>query len=371
MPLRIETNDHSVKDGKIHAAIGLTGGFAAKHYWTDKEEPFVGNFAFFNVLFNYFRQSQAIPGAVYDVLRSTAIITLETTKEELPGTLSSAVMQLLKKDFSEALFDQAKNLTKEGFSSQYKHAAFRGLLKVYEVTELHKHFTLNELIEDLENITYEDFVRCADALLTRDNLRIYLLGDMKGIDAQTLVSGMQLEQMASHPVQLSGFIYDPYLKQDAYVMNLAREDVFINALTIEFLNENSMLSTHYLITELLAETLKEKAALASVDAHDASIVLESDHLGSLKEKIQPWTEELFSEARRSLLYKYLWLLENDPRSFVSKGASMLTQGIYIDWYLNWLDKMTYQSFQTEIAQNDTKINEAQVVLQPLGGRRHG
>ena len=77
--LQIEVNNHHYENGMVYAAIGLRGGFITKDYILDGQDIFHGNYAFYNVLFNYYRMVNIETGLHFDVQRASAIISFATS----------------------------------------------------------------------------------------------------------------------------------------------------------------------------------------------------------------------------------------------------------------------------------------------------
>ena len=224
MKLQIELNKRPYGEDMIYAAVSFRGGYITRNYIIDDTNHFVSNCAFYNVLFN-----------------------------------------------------KAKQTTRDAFTMRYKDGAFRSKYKGYEFSDLNKRFTLKELIEDLDKITYEDFVKSAKTLIVPGNVCIYVSGNINERDF-SLVTLENYEEQFLHKIRIAGYGYDPFLRQDAHITNKAREDHNLIIEAIDFLNDDCTNFTKMIITELLAEQVPAHEIDIWVDSLDASIMFSSEQL---------------------------------------------------------------------------------------------
>lgn len=242
----------------------------------------------------------------------------------------------------------------------YKDGAFRSKYKGYEFSDLNKRFTLKQLIDDIETITFEDFVRITNTIVTPGNVCVYVSGDCSELDFSMLSLQSYAEQ--SVLVRIAGYDFDPYLRQDAHITNKAREDHNLIIEALDFLNGDCTNFTKLLITELLAEQVPVHEIDVWVDSLDASIMFSSEQLREYKSYLNIDTEKAYNIAHKNLLTKYASLLENSPEQFAIKASHMMSVGVYIDQYLEFLDKCSYELFVELCEKANYKITEAQIVL---------
>ena len=117
-----------------------------------------------------------------------------------------------------------------------------------------------------------------------------------------------------------------------------------------------------LITELLAEQLPAHDIDVWVDSLDASIMFSSEQLREYKSLLRINTKKAYNLAHKSLLTKYASLVENSPAQFAIKASYMMSVGVYIDQYLDFLDRCSYELFAELCEKANYKITEAQIVL---------
>lgn len=357
--LQIEINRRPDQNHKIYAAISLRGGYSTRSFLVDHSQ-FESNCAFYNVLFNYYRLTAALPGLHFDIQRAVSTISFERSGQGLLSTLDGVFHILFHHEYDPEKFDLAKQNTMDAFALHYKDGAFRAKYKGYEFSDFNKRFSLKQLIRDMEAITFADFVRIANALVVPGNACVYISGETDRLDL-TKIDLAQFEPQDSF-VRIAGYEFDPYLRQDAYVLNLAREDHVLIVEALDFLNRDCTNFTKWIITELLAEQIPVHEVDTWADALDASILFFSEQLRGYKTLLCPDNEEGYRAAHLRLLQKYAALLENSPEYFAIRAAHMMSVGVYIDQYLEFLGQCSYERFTELYQKADVKISEAQVVL---------
>ncbi len=356
--LQIEVNNHPYEKDTIYVAIGLKGGFITKDFLVDNQ-LFSGNYAFYNVLFNYFRIA-GMSGLRYDVLRASSIISFSVKSKDLVTTLNESLRTLFNHEYNEENFEKAKLSTKERFAARYKEGTFRAKYKAYEFSDLNKRFLLRSLISDIENIDFELFQLTATTLLSPANICVYVCGDTSQVRWSEIQSS--IPESDCKPIIVAGYDFDPYLKQDAHITNVAREDTNIVIEAIDFLNPDVTNFTKLLIVELLSEQLPVRDSDVWVDSLDASIILICEQLESYKRYIQEFREDDFDKAKKMLMTKYVVLMERHPDLFSIKAVNMMLIGVYIDQYLSFLDICSKEMFNEICSKADFKITEAQIAL---------
>lgn len=357
--LQIELNNRPYSKDMIYAAVSLRGGYTTRDFVVD-DSHFESNCAFYNILFNYYRLMDGASGLHYDIQRAASTVSFSRKKSDFMSVLASVLHTLFNHEYNSEKFDIAKQSTREAFALRYKDGAFRSKYKGYEFSDLNKRFTLKQLINDIEAITFEDFVRAANTLVVPGNVCVYISGETNELDF-SIISFDDYEYQTSS-VRIAGYGYDPYLRQDAHITNKAREDHNLIIEAIDFLNKDCTNFAKLIITELLAEQIPAHDIDIWVDSLDASIMFSSEKLRGYKAFLSIDNEKAYNNAHKSLLTKYASLLENNPEHFVIKAAYMMSVGVYIDQYLEFLDKCSYELFVELCQKADYKITEAQIVL---------
>lgn len=357
--LQIELNNRPYSKDMIYAAVSLRGGYTTRDFIVD-DAHFESNCAFYNILFNYYRLIYEASWLHYDIQRAVSSISFYRKKSDFISAFADVLHTLFNNEYDSEKFDIAKQNTREAFALRYKDGAFRSKYKGYEFSDLNKKFTLKQLINDIETITFEDFMRISNTIVIPANVCAYISGDCSEIDFSVLPLQTYAGQYAL--VRIAGYGFDPYLRQDAHITNKAREDNNLIIEAIDFLNGDCTNFTKMLITELLAEQVPVYEIDVWVDSLDASIMFFSEQLRGYKSYLNIDTEKAYNIAHKNLLAKYASLLENRPEQFTIKASHMMSVGVYIDRYLEFLDKCSYELFAELCEKANYKITEGQIVL---------
>lgn len=357
--IQIEVNNRTYDKDIIYAAVSLRGGYIVRDYIVDNQH-FESNYAFFNVLFNYYRLLEEMKGIHFDVQRAASTISFYKKRIDFISTLESVLNIMFKHEYDSGKFEEAKQITKEAFALRYKEGAFRSKYKGYEFSDLNKRFTLKQLINDIENISFEDFTKISKVIVVPGNVCVYILGQTSELDFSMISFENYVNK--SSVVRIAGVGFDPYLRQNAYVINKAREEHNLIIEAIDFLNVECTNFTKLIIAELLAEQIPTHEIDIWVDSLDASVMFPSEQLREYKSLLCIDNRESYNIAQKKLLVKYVSLLENSPEIFAIRAAYMMGIGVYIDQYLEFLDKCSYELFAELCDKADYRITEAQIVL---------
>lgn len=360
--VQIELYQTALEEGAVVCALALRGGYTVKRYLLDGES-FLSSNAFFNVLFNYYQLQECSESFSFDVQKSESMIAFSTSGERLIADLRGLFALLSGRDFSEDRFAEAKEKTRTGFADQYKNETFRTSLKLAEATELNSRFSLPELIRDVEDIDFDTFTESAEKLLVPGNMCLCITGLPEDVDVDQLTRSTEaLSSLGEWTVRTDGAIFDPYLRQDAHVLNLGRSRVRMLAEIFSFLNPETSNFTKKLIMDLLAEGLPVREAFVSVHPLNSSIVFQTDGLDSFRDRLQIPDEETFALLKKRLLGKYGAMLTTCPKLFAMLSAQCMLSGIYMDQYLAFLDGCTCEMFAEICQKANYLITEAEVVL---------
>ncbi len=360
--IKIELNNEIYDEDSVYASIALRGGFITKEYLIDNESSFAGSYAFYNILFQYWRLTSICPGIRYDVLRGKSIIAFSGKKSDYIETLKYVLEKLFSSEYNEEDFEEAKKISRSAFTNRYKTGEFRSRLKIFEFSDLNKCFELRELISDIETIDFDTFKSCAKTLLVPGNVHLYINGAADKVEVVYEAVKAVLPER-NHSIEVKNNFYDPYLKQDAHLLNLARENYSLSAITFDFLYPGVTNFTKQVILEFKAAYLPYTDMDIYVDSLDANIIFENEALQSAKPLIyEEISTEQFHLLKKKILQKYLVLLKKYPELFAITGASMMINNISLAQYIAFIDACSYELYCELCEKSDFKITEAQVVL---------
>lgn len=359
--LQIEINDYPYPGNNAFVAVVFRGGYTVKHYLVNDTEEFEGNCSFFNVFFRYIELRSKMVGLHMDVQRATASISFGTKNSDVIEKLSGIFNILFDFEYSEEVFNHAKTATKEAFAQRYKDGGFRAKYKAYEFSDLHKRYSLKSLINDIEQMDYEMFCSCISTLVVPENIKVYIVGDYEKIELNRMVMP-DLAKLPDHSIRLGGYALDGFLRQEAHVVNVARENYNVIIEAFDFFNANITNFTKLIIVEMMSNRVEQRSVDVWVDSLDASIIFSVDKLRKYKERLAITNVDAYEDAKKSVLQKYLAMLHNQPEQFAILAASLMTIGVYVDQYITFIGQCSYEMFQEIVEKADFKVTEAQIVL---------
>lgn len=361
--MNIEINNHINKNDTAYITVGFKGGFAVKEYLINDNNYFVGNYSFCNVLFNYWRLTNKFLTLNYDVLRVSSILSFKVKNNKCVETLSTLLKEAFDFDYNKEIFEQAKDNTKSAFANRYKDEAFRAKYKAFEYSDLNKGFALKALIDDLDSVDYSTFVDCSKKILVPSNISVYISGDSDKITNCNMGILEESIPKVNDTISFSHRVYDPYLRQDAHIIELARKNYNLTVLAFDFLNSNITVFTKQLVLSILSERLPYRDIDLSADINDASLMFENESLEPVKPLLKDTlTSQEFARIKKKLLTKYAVMLSNQLELLGAEAVSFANNGIQLAEYLKFIDTCDYKGFLEVCTNADFKISEAQVVM---------
>jgi len=290
-------------------------------------------------------------------------MVFEECKENIISALNSVLKSLLSVEINEEIFNQAKEKSIKAFENQYKKLEFRAYYKSYEVADLHKRFLLSELIDDIQTIAYEDFIRIKKDLVSVFNMCIYVYGDTTDIinsdEWQNVVPEQYVDEKT---LSFVGYEYDPAIRNNSHIVGLARENLNLSVLSFDFYNNEATPFAKKIIVDFIAASMKYQVKETSVDELDASIIVQLGSVVSLKENVRDFTEDTFEKAKNEIISRYVCLMKNSPDIFSVEAVNLMLVGIYVDQYLEYVSSLTLELFNEIYRIADCKLTEAQLVF---------
>ena len=344
----------------IYATVCINGGFITKDYVINGKDHFEANYAFFNVLFSYYRLLEDLSSYQFNSARATSAISFKSKKENVFSKLQTLLDRIFDKDYDRSIFEEAKENAKNNFAEAYKDGSYRAKFKGYEFSNLNRAFSLMRFIQDIENIEFQDFCECGKNLLVPDNMLVFMAGDVNDIDFSNFV--LKESEDMEKQVDLAWKGFDPYLRQDAHITNMARKDCNLIIEAFEFLNPKATKMDKRLVVDILSELIPDNGKDIWVDDCDASIMFFAEGLKSYKGNLNIRDEQQFLKLKERLLSRYYGLMLNTPEHYVTIAAMFKAADIDINEYINYLDGCTYELYKELYKKSECIIYEAQVVL---------
>lgn len=356
-----EYNYFEYPEDSVYITLGINAGLATKIFLVNEEEIFLNNLAFCNIWTNYLRNVYKTE-FTSEVNRTITTVSYKGKKDSMGDDIIYLLNSIFKTRLESEIFEIVKRETIEGFKQKYKKGLFRGVYKSFEVADTNKKFLLRQLIEDLQKITFDDFIKCFQKLIIPNNSYIYINGNLRDLTNQEIQLINEVINEASNEAALGGEILDPYLRGDAHILELSREEANIDIIYFAFQEQVAMMNRLiYLDIEMNKIPFGEK--MLHIDEFDASLIVSETKLTKLKKYYKRISsEEQFEKAKRYILLKYRYWLEKKPEQFGVESVKLRAIGVSIAEYLDILKRVTYEMYFEIANQVKPIISEAQVVM---------
>lgn len=355
-------HEHAYKEENTFITIGFQGGMTTKEILRDQRERIICNRAFFHVWSRYLCQSRKELQISRNVMSTATLLSCMSDRDNCYDTIGELLGTIFQTDYQEATFWEMKEQAENAFEDRYKDVAFRAHYKAMEITDMNKEFRLREFIDEFQELDFMTFCRIAESFLTPGNIVVYVNGSF---DAMTKEKRKMIEEQIpdeTHEIQLLYRNTDPYLRQDAHLVQLSRKNLNQTILYIDFLGKGTLFSRMIWLA-LAAQSIHLRNVEINLDEGDSSITFTPL---TLKEEKKVFKEGLSREAfpymRKKLLQAYGELLENHPAMWGEAVTAYILMGVDIVELLEMIDKCSYELFQ-EIEENiKPKITEIQMVF---------
>ena len=344
----IEYNYHEYSDEKVYITLGFNIGVATKYFYINNKNAYTNNLAFANVFAN--------------VDRTVTSISIGADKNTWTTKLMALFHIIFADSLDEKVFEDAHKLSLTRFEKAYKQGEFRAVYKAYEYADTNKGYKLHTLIEDIQNISFSDFLAARNNLVIPSNMCVYVngcIGSVSDEERETINDWIVKNKVTA---AMGGRIVDQRLKEDAHLLELSRQNVNMDILSLGFEENVSELDKMiYMVIE--ADKISGEGKTLHVDRFDSSIIVTTSEVLKLQNYLKrPATQQQFDMTREGLLGKYNQWLEGNPIRFNMMAVELKLNGTNIVDYIGTIANLTYQNYE-EIAKKIRPIvSEAQIVM---------
>ena len=294
--------------------------------------------------------------------QTTTSFSVKSTRDDMFTALIGLIGMFKSLDFEEKIFQKIKNTTLDNFKNAYRDGEFRARYKALEIANISKGFTFDGLINDLVSIEFQDFTSLYQDIIRAGECYVYVNGNIRDLSDQELLLVEKETASEEEPLILCGKRIDPYLLDDAHIVETARESHNVGVLRIAFDKSVSILD-RYIWASIESDRIPYREKEINVDAFDTSILVSMSELISIKDIIRQTIEkEQFENAKGRLLLKHNRWLEKSPFTFNEKYIEMQLSGCSLADYLSTIDQLNYEGYLEASSQIKPIINEGQVVM---------
>ncbi len=359
--LKVMYNLHEYSGDKVYISFAIGMGVSVRRYCLDGKQEFLSNLAFANMWSNYIKKLYGLDyKCVVD--RTNTYVVKQTNQKNMAVAMEEFLKMVFATTYDAEIFEQVKIKTMDNFKSVYKNGRFRGVHKSYEATEWNKEFYLKRLIDDIQGITYEQFVDIAKILLVPSNCQVFVNGSVRELSDEEIDIMKQAIPEDKPKVTMLANIQEPYLRKDMHVIEVAEEPCNINAVCLSFDTKVNMM-TRYYYAVIEGSKIKERDKYMHVDFMDASYIVISEELRSMKRVFQSLvTKEQYEEAQLQEKIRITEWLENEPIMFATKVLEIQMLGISLTEYLQLLNQFSYEDYIGVMKECRPVVCEAQVVM---------
>ena len=360
MRISIDYNRHVYKRDAVYITAGLQTGIAFRYYRIG-ENTKENNLAFSHFFINYMKRicdkkvECQIGKTVSSVSIKSSTETMFTDLRELLNTLNNL-------ELDQQTFIEIKNETVENFERVYKDGSFRSRYKALEIADIVKGFSFGLLVNNLDSLNYESFCELYQDLIRKGKCAVYVNGNIRDLELDELEELKSISEDASDFPIVCGKQIDPYLLDDAHIIETAREACNTSVLHFSFPESISILD-RYLWMALESERIPYRDRETTVDAYDASIIVSMPDVTALKESFSgSLKNDQFQNARNTVLAKYSKWLKKSPCLFNASYVEMKMNGCSLVEFLQTVDGLDYESYLNAVHHIRPLICEGQIVM---------
>lgn len=255
-----------------------------------------------------------------------------------------------------------KKNTIEKFRKNYKNGEFRALYKAFEYSDANKGYKLYDLIEGLQKINYETFINENKLLIVPDNCCLYINGKLQDISCEAVEQINTIFAENQHTATLGGTMSEQRLKDDAHLLEVARENVNVDILSLGFETNISVLDRMIYLLFQSQKILAENKIL-HIDTFDSSIIMQTEEVIKMKMMLKNvLKEEAFEQTRKHVLGVINQWLEMDPMRFNMLAVELKIENVQIIDFLNIISTVEYDEFVTNVIKMRPTVSEAQIIM---------
>lgn len=152
------------------------------------------------------------------------------------------------------------------------------------------------------------------------------------------------------------------LKDDAHLLEVARENVNVDILSLGFETNISVLDRMIYLLFQSQKILAENKIL-HIDTFDSSIIMQTEEVIKMKMMLKNvLKEEAFEQTRKHVLGVINQWLEMDPMRFNMLAVELKIENVQIIDFLNIISTVEYDEFVTNVIKMRPTVSEAQIIM---------
>lgn len=217
-------------------------------------------------------------------------------------------------------------------------------------------------IEGLQKINYETFINENKLLIVPDNCCLYINGKLQDISCEAVEQINTIFAENQHTATLGGTMSEQRLKDDAHLLEVARENVNVDILSLGFETNISVLDRMIYLLFQSQKILAENKIL-HIDTFDSSIIMQTEEVIKMKMMLKNvLKEEAFEQTRKHVLGVINQWLEMDHMRFNMLAVELKIENVQIIDFLNIISTVEYDEFVTNVIKMRPTVSEAQIIM---------
>ena len=339
----------------IYMSVTIGAGFAPNLIRVDENNLSIGRAAakvFGNYIQSKMEKKYGIQITCAVSMRATNFIWKTTTSEYIEE-LQWIVNELYVEEIDEQLLLSEKQATIERYKVNYKDLEFRGRMKMLEFSHQHKAFQLDELSQDLLDVTMETVQTMRGYMFVPNNTFIFCHGqaDEKQLKRLTIPKVTKYETTYLFDVKNYHFLQDQeYMKQ-------SKGDFWCGSMKFERSPILTDLAKEYVVLNIIADIMLKGAYLVEVDPIETSIIYNQKGPKQKDTFKQLITEEKVLEAKKRIYQKLDRELLSEPEQLLEKVGRLSANQIDFFTCLSHLEQLNANDILQFLEMRDYRIRE--------------
>ena len=360
----IYVNKHEYDNESVYVTIGLNIGMLVDCYLVNgKKEK--NRLSFANLFSKYMKKQSEIPISVI-VDRTVTYISFKSTTNEYLNSLKKVFYTMFEAEIEKSFFEEIKEKTIEDFGNAYKNAEFRGIYKAFEFSDFNKGYLLKNLVDDIQKISFEEFVNSRKLFVVVNNCNIFINGmvddDKLQMIDEALQNSVESENEKINEITFLNVVNDPYLRQDGHLVEYSKTENNIDVLALEFPKFTNPIAK-YIYMDIESRKINTDDKYVNIDKMDSSIVINHADVKSYKRLFKNISrEEKFNENKYKAVMLYKGLYNNNPEEFGNKYIEFMFNKVDLFDYIEKLDNIDYEKYCILAKEIKPIVCEGQIIM---------
>ena len=309
---------------------------------------------------------QQVTGGRCFAQANSIVLRFNSPHSSILTNIESLFDALLSKTITEKEFETFKKRACDKFSRRYADTKYRAYLKALEISGFEAQFRLEDLIESLQNITFDEYTSFLEKMLHPGNLAMLLDGKIKGL-SQDAVMDLLPPAFAKRENKDWSVVSIPAtataLDSDYSSELLGDREMYAFALKFYFGEVNP---SDMFIFLLFISAALDMPVTVMLDGNMSSITCLIEEEKQIDARLlNNLDEEHFKQLKLSCEI-LLSSTYQDPQNFGKMVVQALSQGVAIFDIFAGFSTVNFENFKSFIENDYPQVRKGLVHVQTLG-----